>query len=69
VQYKILWHIDPLLGKGLETNKETTAVAKQQPRAPMDGLCRDNVGTPTVQAQLYKICWKHYVYAVRAKGL
>jgi hypothetical protein len=25
-----LWHIDPLLGKDLETNNETTAVAMQQ---------------------------------------
>jgi hypothetical protein len=27
---KILWHIDPLLGKDLETKNEITAVAMQQ---------------------------------------
>jgi hypothetical protein len=26
----ILWHIDPLLGKDLETKKDTTAIAMQQ---------------------------------------
>jgi hypothetical protein len=29
-QMIVLWRIDPLLGKGLETNKETTAVAMQR---------------------------------------
>jgi hypothetical protein len=29
----VLWHIDPLLGKDLETN-ETTAVAMQRSRKP-----------------------------------
>jgi hypothetical protein len=26
----VLWHIDPLLGKDLETDSETTAIAMQQ---------------------------------------
>jgi hypothetical protein len=25
-----MWHIDPLLGIGGETNKETTAIAREQ---------------------------------------